>query len=227
MDETNVIGNYIFDIRRSTMLDQTGFAERLNEGCDVLHIKPVSAKTVSKWETGQSLPGMMYLKAMEIMFDISVEKLLDVFDFGVFRRTSISKEDIDYNLGLNLLFFHCEDIKSLCAFLNAYLFAHRVYAPQNIVVSIIFEADENPFGLDDGRAAKHLDITDHSFDLTLYDETVISLLFSNISEIKPLSTHYNYCFDMRIQYMNIPTRLLFGFWMISDPDSYAESPDEW
>ena len=61
-------GNYIFQLRCEASLSQAELAEKLG----------VTNKAVSKWETGKAKPTTNTLRKMAVLFNLSVEELLEI-----------------------------------------------------------------------------------------------------------------------------------------------------
>lgn len=71
------LGNNLFHARKRRGLSQEDVAQRLG----------VSRQTVSKWETGETVPDIRQSKKMAALYNISLDELID-FDLtsGRFRK---------------------------------------------------------------------------------------------------------------------------------------------
>ncbi len=82
------LGNSLFHARKSCGLSQEQVAEKLG----------VSRQTVSKWESGETLPDIRQSKKMALLYNVSLDDLI-VFDVDVreiqqmIERTSEEVED--------------------------------------------------------------------------------------------------------------------------------------
>ena len=65
-------GNHLFHARKSKGLSQEAAAEKLG----------VSRQTISKWETGETLPDIRQAKRLSILYGLSLDELIS-FDLGI------------------------------------------------------------------------------------------------------------------------------------------------
>ena len=96
----NKVGNYIKDKRKERNLTQSELAEQLN----------LSFQTISKWETGVSLPDSSILIKLSEMLEVSVDKILNGGESKGIRVESIIEgfnylEDIKNCFGENSSFY--------------------------------------------------------------------------------------------------------------------------
>lgn len=61
------IGNFLKKLRKEKGITQEQFAEKLN----------VSARTVSRWETGSNMPDISLLVAISEFFDVSISEIIN------------------------------------------------------------------------------------------------------------------------------------------------------
>jgi len=218
----NVIGNYLLDLRITAGKDQASFAERISTAAMELGLKPVSDKTYSRWETGKQLPSLGYLKALSMVTDVSLEKLLDAYDFGSFRRYSITRDDQEYAIGLNLLFERAVTLNDLIVFLKCFLLAHSILSPEEPPAAIIAAEPNGILDFTDGRLIET--IREEEGSLILQVDTVGGIAFkpNELKDLQPISTHHNYCYELHCTYDNTPLILLFSFFIERDPEGYAE-----
>lgn len=66
------LGNSLFHARKKCGLSQEDVAEKLG----------VSRQTISKWETGETLPDIRQSKQMSILYHVSLDDLIE-FDMDV------------------------------------------------------------------------------------------------------------------------------------------------
>jgi len=66
------LGNSLFHARRRCGLSQEDVAEKLG----------VSRQTISKWETGETLPDIRQAKRMAVLYRVSLDELID-FDVDI------------------------------------------------------------------------------------------------------------------------------------------------
>lgn len=66
------LGNSLFRARKTSGLSQEDVAEKLG----------VSRQTVSKWETGETVPDIRQSKRMAVLYHVSLDELID-FDLDV------------------------------------------------------------------------------------------------------------------------------------------------
>ena len=66
------LGNHLFQARKKTVFSQELVAEKLG----------VSRQTISKWETDETLPDIRQSKRMAILYNISLDELIE-FDIDV------------------------------------------------------------------------------------------------------------------------------------------------
>lgn len=97
------IGNSLFKARKKCGLSQEDVAEKLG----------VSRQTVSKWETGETVPDIRQSKKMALLYHVSLDELID-FDIDIIEiQEAIDKtgkeveETINWTnvWGKNTLFF--------------------------------------------------------------------------------------------------------------------------
>ena len=72
------LGNSLFHARKKCGLSQEDVAEKLG----------VSRQTISKWETGETLPDIRQSKQMSILYHVSLDDLIE-FDMDVKDRKSV------------------------------------------------------------------------------------------------------------------------------------------
>lgn len=65
--DTKKVGNLIAKLRKEKSLTQQELADLLG----------ISSKTISKWETGNGLPDISFLKKISEVFNITIEELLE------------------------------------------------------------------------------------------------------------------------------------------------------
>ena len=66
------LGNNLYQARKKAGLSQEGVAERLG----------VSRQTISKWETGETLPDIRQSKGLAVLYKLTLDELID-FDLDV------------------------------------------------------------------------------------------------------------------------------------------------
>lgn len=66
------LGNNLYQARKKAGLSQEGVAERLG----------VSRQTISKWETGETLPDIRQSKRLAVLYKLTLDELID-FDLDV------------------------------------------------------------------------------------------------------------------------------------------------
>ena len=66
------LGSNLFDARKKKGLSQEAVAEKLG----------VSRQTISKWETGETLPDIRQAKRLSILYGLSLDELIS-FDLGI------------------------------------------------------------------------------------------------------------------------------------------------
>ena len=66
------LGNSLYQARKKSGLSQEGVAEKLG----------VSRQTISKWETGETLPDIRQSKRLAVLYKLSLDELID-FDLDV------------------------------------------------------------------------------------------------------------------------------------------------
>ena len=66
------LGNHLFQARQKRGLSQEEVAEKLG----------VSRQTISKWETGETLPDIRQSKRLALLYGVSLDELID-FDLDV------------------------------------------------------------------------------------------------------------------------------------------------
>lgn len=66
------LGNSLYNARKKSGLSQEAVAEKLG----------ISRQTVSKWETGETLPDIRQAKALAALYKLSLDELIE-FDIGV------------------------------------------------------------------------------------------------------------------------------------------------
>ena len=66
------LGNNLYQARKKAGLSQEGVAERLG----------VSRQTISKWETGETLPDIRQSKRLAVLYKLTLDELID-FDMDV------------------------------------------------------------------------------------------------------------------------------------------------
>ena len=66
------LGSNLYQARKKAGLSQEGVAERLG----------VSRQTISKWETGETLPDIRQSKGLAVLYRLSLDELID-FDLDV------------------------------------------------------------------------------------------------------------------------------------------------
>ena len=102
------LGNSLFHARKKCGLSQEVVAEKLG----------VSRQTVSKWETNETTPDIRQSKKMAVLYNISLDELID-FDIDIkeiqeiIEKTSeATEEKVDWTSawGKNILF--CSLIKA-------------------------------------------------------------------------------------------------------------------
>ena len=82
------LGNHLFDARKKCGFSQEDVAERLG----------VSRQTISKWETGETLPDIRQAKRLSALYHLTLDELID-FDLDVreveeaIERTSEALEE--------------------------------------------------------------------------------------------------------------------------------------
>ena len=82
------LGNHLFDARKKCGFSQEDVAERLG----------VSRQTISKWETGETLPDIRQAKRLSALYHLTLDELID-FDLDVreveeaIERTSEAVEE--------------------------------------------------------------------------------------------------------------------------------------
>ena len=82
------LGNHLFEARKKGGLSQEEVAEKLG----------VSRQTISKWETGETLPDIRQSKRLALLYGLSLDELID-FDMDVqeveqaIERTSAALEE--------------------------------------------------------------------------------------------------------------------------------------
>ena len=64
--DPNIFGSKIAELRQKHNLTQKEFAEKLS----------LSAKMVSKWETGRSLPNISYMPKIATIFAMTIDELM-------------------------------------------------------------------------------------------------------------------------------------------------------
>ena len=86
------LGNSLYQARKKSGLSQEGVAEKLG----------VSRQTISKWETGETLPDIRQSKRLAVLYKLSLDELID-FDLDIqevqeaIQRTSAAvTEKIDW-----------------------------------------------------------------------------------------------------------------------------------
>ena len=86
------LGSNLYQARKKAGLSQEGVAERLG----------VSRQTISKWETGETLPDIRQSKRLALLYGVSLDELID-FDLDVReveqaieRTTPALEEKIDW-----------------------------------------------------------------------------------------------------------------------------------
>ena len=66
------LGSHLFSVRKNNGLSQETVAEKLG----------VSRQTISKWETGETLPDIRQAKRLSILYGLSLDELIS-FDLGI------------------------------------------------------------------------------------------------------------------------------------------------
>ncbi|MCI8806734.1 MAG: helix-turn-helix transcriptional regulator [Oscillospiraceae bacterium] len=66
------LGSNLYQARKKAGLSQEGVAERLG----------VSRQTISKWETGETLPDIRQSKRLAVLYKLTLDELID-FDLDV------------------------------------------------------------------------------------------------------------------------------------------------
>ncbi|MCI8849687.1 MAG: helix-turn-helix transcriptional regulator [Oscillibacter sp.] len=66
------LGSHLFSARKNNGLSQETVAEKLG----------VSRQTISKWETGETLPDIRQAKRLSILYGLSLDELIS-FDLGI------------------------------------------------------------------------------------------------------------------------------------------------
>ena len=61
------LGNNLFNARKKKGMSQEAVAEKLG----------VSRQTISKWETDETLPGIRQSKRLAVLYDLSLDELID------------------------------------------------------------------------------------------------------------------------------------------------------
>lgn len=64
---TKITGEFLFQLRKKANLTQKEIAELCN----------ISAQAVSKWEKGENLPDIEFLQKLSILYDVSINEILD------------------------------------------------------------------------------------------------------------------------------------------------------
>ena len=95
------LGSNLYQARKKAGLSQEGVAERLG----------VSRQTISKWETGETLPDIRQSKRLAVLYKLTLDELID-FDLDVqevqeaIARTSDAVTDkIDWTSAWGRAFF--------------------------------------------------------------------------------------------------------------------------
>ncbi len=86
-------GAFIKEMRKKNNLTQKQLAKQLN----------ISNKAVSKWEVGDSCPDISLLLPISIIFDITVDELLNCKLDSKRQKTEITKKLILFNIASNIL----------------------------------------------------------------------------------------------------------------------------